>query len=108
MSITTIATGQDIATLINVFTVTPDKGQALLDLLVAATDEVIKDRPGFISANFHVSLDRTRVVNYAQWRSREDLQAMLDDPAAKEHMAAAAALATFEPNLYEVVSVHHA
>lgn len=29
-------------------------------------------KPGFTSANLHISLDKTRVVNYAQWRSKED------------------------------------
>jgi hypothetical protein len=33
---------------------------------------------------------------------------MLDDPTAREHMNAAGSLATAEPRLYEVTSVHHA
>jgi hypothetical protein len=33
---------------------------------------------------------------------------MLDDPIAREHMSATLALATAEPRLYEVASVHHA
>ena len=31
---------------------------------------------------------------------------MLDDPEAKVHMAAAAAIARFDPHLYDVVSSH--
>lgn len=108
MTTTTIATDQDVATLINVFTVTRETQQPLVDLLVEATEQVLRHRPGFVSANIHASLDGTRVVNYAQWRSRDDFQAMLDDPTAREHMGAAAALAPFEPHLYEVASVHHA
>jgi hypothetical protein len=43
------------------------------------------------------------VVNYAQWRRVEDYQAMLGDPAARQHMGVAAELATsIEPQLYEV------
>ena len=62
---TTISTDQDIATLINVFTVNPDNQQQLIDLLDEATTQVIRHRTGFISANIHASLDGTRVLNYA-------------------------------------------
>jgi quinol monooxygenase YgiN len=95
-------------TLINVFTVAPENQQRLIDLLVEATEGVINAQPGFISANLHKSLDGTRVVNYAQWRSREDLEAMLANPAAIPHLREAAALAAFEPHLYEVAYVDEA
>lgn len=108
MTTTTIATDQDVATLINVFTVTRETQQPLVDLLTEATEQVMRHRPGFISANIHTSLDGTRVVNYAQWRSRDDFLAMLDDPTAREHMSATESLGIAEPLLYEVASVHHA
>ena len=68
----------------------------------------MRHRPGFVSAAIHVSLDGTRVVNCAQWSSREDFQAMLDDPTAQQHMTAAGDLAPAEPRLYHVAAVHHA
>lgn len=102
---TTIKTGRDIMTLVNVFTVEPERQQELLDVLIEATDQVISKMPGFISANFHRSLDGTRVVNYAQWRRREDLEAMLRHPDARPHLQAASAIATAEPYIYEVVHV---
>jgi len=108
MTSTTIATGTDLATLINVFTVTPESAQPLVDLLVEATEQVMRHRPGFVSAAIHVSLDGTRVVNYAQWSSREDFQAMLDDPTAQQHMEAVGDLAPADPRLYQVTAVHHA
>ncbi|MEG8181009.1 antibiotic biosynthesis monooxygenase [Nocardia terpenica] len=105
---TTIVPGAPITTLINVFTVQPDRQRALADLLVAATEKVIRHSPGFISANIHVSTDGVRVVNYAQWESPQAMQAMLDDPAAQDHIHEASALADgFEPHLYTVESVHH-
>src|SRR5262249_29411212 len=64
--------------------------------------------PGFVSANIHRSLDGTRVANYAQWRSRADFEAMLQNAAAASHMQEATTLAAAEPHLYEVVSVHEA
>jgi quinol monooxygenase YgiN len=107
MTTTTITTDQDVATLINVFTVTRENQQPLVDLLVTATDEVMRHLPGFVSASIHASLDGTRVVNYAQWRGREDFQRMLENPAAREHMDAIGDMATFDPHLHEVSSVHH-
>jgi quinol monooxygenase YgiN len=104
---TTIEQRADYATLINVFTVEPHRAAELAALLAAATDEVMRDQPGFRSANIHLSTDRTRVVNYAQWDSAEAFQAMLANPATQQHMAQAAAMAvSFDPHLYTVESVH--
>ncbi|QIN81762.1 antibiotic biosynthesis monooxygenase [Rubrobacter tropicus] len=104
-----ISQSGNVVTLINVFTVRPEDQQPLLDLLVEATESVMNRRPGFVSANLHKSFDGTRVVNYAQWRSKEAFEAMLEDPAAVGHMRQAAGLAeSFEPHLYEVAYVDEA
>ena len=63
---TKISVQSDVVTLINVFTVAPEDQQRLLDVLLEATESVISEMPGFVSANLHKSLDGTRVVNYAQ------------------------------------------
>jgi quinol monooxygenase YgiN len=105
---TTISTSRDLVTLINVFTVEPSRQQALVDLLTKATDETIRHKPGFVSANIHKSHDGMRVTNYAQWRSREDLDAMLRDPEAQPHLREATALATaVDPHIYDVASVRN-
>ena len=62
---------------------------------------------GFISANIHKSYDGTKVINYAQWRSRKGFEAIRENANARVHMEASARLAKFEPILCEVVSVHH-
>jgi heme-degrading monooxygenase HmoA len=99
----TIAKANDVVTLINVFTVAPEDQQRLVDVLVEATQAVMRKQPGFVSANIHKSLDGTRVANYAQWRSKEAFEAMLRDREAAEHMGEAARIAeSFEPHLYEV------
>src|SRR5258707_14665596 len=72
-----ITTENRIATLINVFTVAPNDQQRLVDLLTTASERTIKHLPGFVSASIHKSTDGTRVVNYAQWNSSGDLDAML-------------------------------
>lgn len=43
----------------------------LLDLLVREVEDWVRHRPGFLSANYHVSLDGTRVLNYAQWATED-------------------------------------
>ncbi|HEX5752559.1 MAG TPA: antibiotic biosynthesis monooxygenase family protein [Archangium sp.] len=104
---TRIVPGNGVCTLINVFTVAPERQAELVKLLEEATEEVMRHLPGFISANLHRSLDGTRVTNYAQWASREHFEAMLRNPKAQVHMRAAAALVEqYEPHLYEVASTH--
>ncbi len=76
----------DVATLINVFTVAPEDQQRLLDLLVEATESVMRGLPGFVSANLHKSFDGTRVANYTQWRSQEVFEAMLENLEAAVNM----------------------
>jgi heme-degrading monooxygenase HmoA len=67
---------------------------------------VMRKQPGFISANLHKSLDGKRIVNDAQWRSREDFEAMQKNSEAEPHMEKAAEIAErFEPVLYTVAHV---
>jgi Antibiotic biosynthesis monooxygenase len=104
---TTIQAHAPYTTLINVFTVEPDRAKPLADLLSAATDDVMQHLDGFISANIHISTDNSRVVNYAQWATAQALEAMQANLTAREHMIKAADLAiSFEPHLYRVESVH--
>ncbi|MGI8498883.1 MAG: antibiotic biosynthesis monooxygenase family protein [Gemmatimonadaceae bacterium] len=99
----TIKKGREIMTLVNVFTVSPEKQTELADLLVRATAETMRHLPGFISASIHRSLDGTKVINYAQWRSQADFAALKENPKARPHMQVAAAMASFEPIVCEVV-----
>ena len=105
---TTIAEGADLATLINVFVVQPDRQRRLVELLVRATEDVIQHQPGFIAANIHASEDGTRVVNYAQWASPEAFRAMLASPECQAHLRECGELAeSYDPHLHTVESIHH-
>jgi quinol monooxygenase YgiN len=99
----TISKERRLMTLVNVFTVSPEKQNELAEVLVRATEETMRHLPGFISASIHRSIDGTKVVNYAQWRSQEDFTAMKENPKARPHMEAAAKLAKFDPIVCEVV-----
>lgn len=108
MKHTAITEHAPVATLINVFTVEPEHQRELVNVLVTATEKVMRHLPGFVSANIHASRDGTRVVNYAQWENSEAFEAMLANPTARDHMNEAAKLAVrFDPHLYTVESVHH-
>jgi len=97
-------------TVINVFTVEPERAHELVSVLAKATDDVFSKLPGFISANFHISIDRTRVTNYAQWESEEQL-----DYAMRVHPGGIAEREAVQPikissagAVYRVASVHRA
>ena len=48
--------------------------------------------PGFVSASIHKSFDRTKVINYAQWRSQADLDASVEAIRGSDDVAAVTAL----------------
>jgi heme-degrading monooxygenase HmoA len=81
------------------FTISPENQQRLVEILADATAKVIRHLPGFVSANIHKSVDGTRVANYAQWKTKEDFDAMLKNPDVQPHMRAALEVS---PHLYEV------
>ncbi len=99
----TIQKNNRLATLINVFTVDPSKQQNLVDMLKEATEQIMNKQEGFISANIHKSLDGTKVVNYAQWKSKEAFEKMLNNPKALVHMNDILNIAKLDGNLYDVV-----
>jgi quinol monooxygenase YgiN len=106
---TTIKQDAPHETFINYFIVEPEHAEELAELLITATEEVMRHVPGFISANIHLSKDHCRIVNYAQWESAAVFEAMLTDPVARIHMDKCADLATsFDLRLYTVESVHSA
>lgn len=108
--VTTIAVTRDTAqvALINVFTVDPRRQIELVDALDRATVEVFTALPGFLSANLHVSLDGSRVVNYAQWAGVEQYEAAMALPVMREHLAEATGIAeSWSPTLTRVHAIHH-
>ena len=109
--VTTIAVtpGTAQVALINVFTVDPRRQTELVDALDRATVQIFATVPGFVSANLHVSLDGTRVVNYAQWASAEQYEAAMALPVMREHLSEATSLAaSWNPTLTRVHAIHHA
>jgi hypothetical protein len=58
------------------------------------------------AVSIHRSVDGSRVVNYAQWESKEDFERMLQSPEAQGQIRQFAALAkSVSPAVYLVSSV---
>jgi len=74
-------------TTINTYTVTPERAEEVLSYLADAAEKTISHVPGFLSFNFHLSLDRTLIVNYGQWESREAVMAARENPVVVALMA---------------------
>lgn len=104
---TTIHSSKKICTLINVFTVAPEKHLELFELLKEATEQVMCKLPGYISANLHSSDDKKTLTNYAQWATIEDFQNMLKNEEAQKHMKLAGSMAIeFKPVTYNSIWTH--
>ncbi|MEM8779237.1 MAG: antibiotic biosynthesis monooxygenase [Cyanobacteria bacterium P01_G01_bin.49] len=58
---------------------------------------------GLISANFHRSLDGTRVINYGQWRDRQTIENLKQQPGFGAESPYWEGVAENEHHLYEVV-----
>jgi antibiotic biosynthesis monooxygenase (ABM) superfamily enzyme len=103
----TISPHNPVVTLINVFTINPDNQQHLVEAWQRGTDQLMRNLPGFISANIHRSLDGTKVINYAQRASAEAFTASLRVPEVAAYFRELADIGTPAPVLCEVVSIHH-
>lgn len=78
--LTTLDPSAGLITTINTYTVTPERAEEVLEYLERSAMETVRHVPGFLSFNFHLSLDRTQIVNYGQWESREAVMAARENP----------------------------
>jgi len=90
-------------TILNTYTVAPERAEELLQTLVRSTNETLQYVPGFVSASFHMNLDCTQVVNYSQWLSQEAIKAAGTDPKVQASMKEVGQIADkFTPILYDL------
>lgn len=93
-------------TLINTFTVLPHQQDAVVASLRDFTEQHARFLTGFVGASVHTSLDGRRVVNYVQWESKADLEAIMASAPARAHVAEVGALAEHvDPMDYRVAFV---
>jgi C-6 monooxygenase len=101
--ITTLDAGASYITTMNTYTVAPERVEEVLEYLVRSAIETVRYVPGFVSMNFHVSLDRTQIVNYGQWKSREAMAAVRENPKIVALMTETAKIAgSSKPVPYEL------
>ena len=53
------------------FEVSPENQEAMINGIADEVERRFKRYPRFVSASFHASEDGRRVINYAQWTSKE-------------------------------------
>lgn len=92
-ALTTLDPDAGQVTTINTYTVAPERAEEVLTYLMHSAEETVRYVPGFLSFNFHVSLDRTQIVNYGQWESREAVMAARENPKIVALMAETAKIA---------------
>ena len=105
---TTIDKTQPLVTLINVHICKLEDQEQLVKLLTEGVDTIYRHLPGFISASIHKSLDGVRVTNYAQYRSRNDVEVAWKDPSIAAFAERVSVLVeSFDAHLYDVVEAFH-
>lgn len=101
--LTTLDPSAGYITTMNTYTVAPERVEEVLEYFVRSAIETVRYVPGFVSMNFHVSLDRTQIVNYGQWKSREAMAAAREDPKIVALMSETAKIAcSSKPIPYEL------
>jgi|ERR1700733_3310468 hypothetical protein len=98
----TIQEGSAPLTVINVFTVSPENQPELVRLLGEMTERAVRHLPGFLTTSIHVSIDGTKVVNYAQWESGEHLGGLFANPDAQQYMGRITSISESDPGFYTV------
>ena len=104
----TIRTDDPIVTLVTVFTVEPTQLASLIDVLREGTDTFFSKMPGFISSSVLTAKDGHRAINYAQWRSAQEIEAFRGDPRFAPFIQKLSALAKSETTLCDVAYVRSA
>jgi heme-degrading monooxygenase HmoA len=100
-----ISTDRQPVTQITVVEPEPGKEDEALSVMTERAHFMAR-QPGFVSINLHRSLDRKRIVNYIQWRSRDLLRAAHKSPEfRKEWRRFDEVTEDIDPHLYEVVLV---
>jgi len=101
--LTTLDPGAGYITTMNTYTVAPERVEEVLEYLVRSAIKTVRYVPGFVSLNFHVSVDRTQIVNYGQWKSREAMAAARESPQIVALMSETAKIAgSSKPVPYEL------
>ena len=95
----------EFATFFNTFRCLPEHQDEVVRINAEIIERVATASAGFISASVHRSVDGTRVFNYLQWQTAEDLARMQRSPEFAEISAQFAGLIEFDPHQCEIAHV---
>jgi heme-degrading monooxygenase HmoA len=91
--------------LLNKFTVKPEDVDQFLKVF-AATSEVFKQQPGFISAQLHRGIaGSSTFINYVVWESAEHFKRAFNSPEFRSNMANILPNTVMSPHLFKKVAV---
>ncbi len=99
----TLSLDNSLTTAIIIFTVKPERQQALIEA-IAEFLPIVKTQPGFVAAHLHRSLDGVKVVNYAQWQSLPDYDAFRSNSTVSSHSQKLWEFPPPDVHLYEIVA----
>ncbi len=100
---TEIAPHNSYVTQITTVKVPPDKQDEVLSLMKERA-RFMSGQPGFVSISLHKSKGGSHVINYVQWKNREQLEAAHHSPEFRKKWPKFGEIAEeIEPSLYEVV-----
>jgi heme-degrading monooxygenase HmoA len=103
-----IGENSGIVTQITTVKLPPDNQDEVLHLMTERAKFMAR-QPGFVSVSLHRSKDGSHVVNYIQWKDREQLEAAHHAPEFRKQWPKFGKLADeIEPVLYDVVHVEAA
>ncbi len=102
----TIDSSKPVVTLIHVHVCQPANQQTLVNLLVEGASAIHRHAVGFISASIHKSADGTRVTNYVQYRSWEELEDVWSNPSHAAFVTEVGALIeSFDAHVYDDIEI---
>ena len=84
------------------FRMQPENQPRMIELAEENVGKAMK-LPGLVSANFHRSLDGTRVINYGQWSDKEAIENLKKQPGFGSQSPYWERIAENEHHLYELV-----
>ncbi len=105
---TEIQTADGTTTLLTTLKLDPKDKEKVLDLLKQSTESTICKLSGWISTNFLVGLDSSRIVIYSQWKTLEDIRAMQSHRSLVPYFQQILTLATIDGFPATVSYSHHA
>jgi heme-degrading monooxygenase HmoA len=103
-----IARNQPVVTQITTVKMRPDNQDEVLRLMKERA-RFMSGQPGFVSVSLHRSEDGSHVVNYVQWKNREQLKAAHHSPEFRRKWPRFGELVKeADPCLYQVAHVQAA